>query len=77
MPRIGLMLYLFLSSSRVQKKRAVLTIASIAWGTLSLLLLLAFGEGLSISTSTAMQGIGKDIAVLWPGTTSLTWQGLP
>ncbi len=76
-PRIGLILYLFLSSSRVQKKRAILTIASIAWGTLSLLLLLAFGEGLSISTSTAMQGIGKDIAVLWPGTTSLTWQGLP
>lgn len=76
-PRIGLILYLFLSSSRVQKKRAILTIASIAWGTLSLLLLLAFGEGLSISTFTAMQGIGKDIAVLWPGTTSLTWQGLP
>jgi putative ABC transport system permease protein len=76
-PRIGLMLYLFLSSSRIQKKRAILTIASIAWGTLSLLLLLAFGEGLTISASTAMQGIGKDIAVLWPGTTSLIWQGLP
>jgi putative ABC transport system permease protein len=76
-PKIGLILYLFFSSSRVQKKRAVLTIASIAWGTLSLLLLLAFGEGLTISTSTAMQGIGKDIAVLWPGTTSLVWKGLP
>jgi hypothetical protein len=44
-PRIGLILYLFLSSSRVQKKRAVLTIASIAWGTLSLLLLLALERG--------------------------------
>ncbi|MBN1904514.1 MAG: ABC transporter permease [Deltaproteobacteria bacterium] len=76
-PRIGLIIYLFLNSSRVQKKRAILTVASIAWGTLSLLLLLAFGEGIGISTSTAMQGIGKDIAVLWPGTTSLVWQGLP
>ncbi len=33
-------------SSRVQKKRAILTIAAIAWGSLSLLLLLSFGEGL-------------------------------
>ncbi|MGD9158658.1 MAG: ABC transporter permease [Desulfobacteraceae bacterium] len=77
LPRPGLILYLFLRSSRVQKKRAILTIAAIAWGTLSLLMLLAFGEGLKISTSTQMQGIGKDVAVLWPGTTSLTWKGLP
>jgi putative ABC transport system permease protein len=76
-PRPGLIFHLFLRSSRVQKKRAVLTIAAIAWGTLSLLLLLAFGEGLKISTSTGMQGIGKDIAVMWPGTTSLVWKGLP
>ncbi|MBN2420206.1 MAG: ABC transporter permease [Deltaproteobacteria bacterium] len=76
-PRPGLILYLFMRSSRVQKKRAILTIAAIAWGTLSLLLLLAFGEGIKVSTSTGMQGIGKDIAVLWPGTTSLAWQGLP
>jgi hypothetical protein len=33
------------SSSRLQKKRAVLTIASIAWGSVALLLLLAFGQG--------------------------------
>ncbi len=77
MHKPGMILYLFLRSSRVQKKRAILTIAAIAWGTLSLLLLLAFGEGLGISTSTAMQGVGRDIAVLWPGTTSLTYQGLP
>jgi len=76
-PRPGLVLHLFLSSSRVQKKRAVLTVASIAWGTLALLLLLAFGEGLKISVSRASHGMGTDLAVLWPGTTSLVWQGLP
>ena len=76
-PRPGLVLHLFLSSSRVQKKRAFLTVASIAWGTLALLLLLAFGEGLKISISTASHGMGSNLAVLWPGTTSLTWQGLP
>ncbi len=76
-PRPGLVFQLFLRASRVQKKRAILTVASIAWGSLSLLLLLAFGEGLGISTATGMHGMGSDLAILWPGTTSLTWQGLP
>ena len=76
-PRPGLILHLFLSASRVQKKRAILTVASIAWGTLALLMLLAFGEGLRDSIATAQQGMGKDLAILWPGTTSLSWQGLP
>ena len=76
-PRLGLVFQLFLRASRVQKKRAILTVASIAWGSLSLLLLLAFGEGLKISFSTTMHGMGEDLAILWPGTTSLIWQGLP
>jgi putative ABC transport system permease protein len=76
-PRLGLVFQLFLRASRVQKKRAILTVASIAWGSLSLLLLLAFGEGLKISFTTAMHGMGEDLAILWPGTTSLIWQGLP
>jgi putative ABC transport system permease protein len=76
-PRLGLVFQLFLRASRVQKKRAILTVASIAWGSLSLLLLLAFGEGLKISLTTAMYGMGNDLAILWPGTSSLIWQGLP
>ena len=76
-PRLGLVLHLFLSSSRVQKKRAVLTVASIAWGSLALLLLLAFGEGLKISLNTARHGMGSNLAILFPGTTSMIWQGLP
>ena len=38
-----IVLHLFLQSSRLAKKRAFLTIASIAWGTVSILLLLSFG----------------------------------
>ncbi len=76
-PKPGLIFRLFLRASRVQKKRALLTIASIAWGSLSLLLLLAFGEGLKISVARGMNGMGSDLAILWPGTTSLVWQGLP
>ena len=76
-PRPGLIFQLLLRASRVQKKRAILTVASLAWGTFSLLLLLAFGEGLRISVTTGTFGMGRDLAILWPGTTSLAWQGLP
>jgi putative ABC transport system permease protein len=68
---------LFLRSSRVQKKRAVLTVAAIAWGSLSLVLLLAFGEGLKRQLSLARAGMGRNIAVMWPGETTLPWEGLP
>jgi putative ABC transport system permease protein len=66
-----------LQAAGVQKKRAVLTIAAIAWGTLSLLLLLAFGEGLRVKLHRATRGMGESIAVLWPGRTGRPWQGLP
>src|SRR5262249_51183872 len=68
---------LFLSSSRLQRKRAVLTIASIAWGSVALLLLLAFGQGLKNQLSTANRGMGTSIAVIWPSETTKAWQGLP
>ena len=68
---------LFLTSSRLQKKRAVLTIASIAWGSVSLLLLLAFGQGLREQLTVANRGMGSGIAVLWASETTKTWQGLP
>jgi len=77
MARPLLVVQLFLRSSRVQKKRAILTIAAIAWGSASLLLLLAFGEGLKRELHLAGSGLGVDIAVLWPGETTRPWQGLP
>ena len=43
---LTVILHLFVGAARLQKKRAALTIASIAWGTVTILLLLAFGEGL-------------------------------
>lgn len=69
--------HLFLGSARLQKKRAALTIAAIAWGTVSLLLLLSFGEGLKRQMLRGSSGMGSNIAVLWPGETSRTWQGMP
>jgi len=68
---------MFLRSSRVQRKRALLTIAAIGWGTVALLLLLAFGEGLKRQIARGSAGMGSNIAVVFPGETTKSWQGLP
>jgi putative ABC transport system permease protein len=68
---------LFLRTAAVQKKRAILTIASIAWGSLSLILLLSFGEGLRTQLWRSSKGMGMNLAINWPGETGLPWQGLP
>ena len=70
-------LTLFASSSRLQRKRAYLTIASIAWGTVAILLLLAFGEGLKRQMDKNRRSTGENLAVMWPGETSKVWRGLP
>ncbi|HEX7829881.1 MAG TPA: ABC transporter permease [Thermoanaerobaculia bacterium] len=68
---------LFASASQLQKKRAFLTIASIAWGTVAILLLLAFGEGLKLQLDKNRRAMGENIAVMWPGETTKPWKGLP
>ena len=67
----------FSSAGQLQKKRAFLTIAAIAWGTVAILLLLAFGEGLKRQLDKNRRAMGENIAVLWPGETVKPWKGLP
>ena len=73
---ISLVFQLFFRSARLQKKRATLTIASLAWGTVTILLLLAFGEGLKRQITSNEQAMGSNLAILWPGETSIAWKGL-
>lgn len=68
---------LFARASTMQRKRAILTIAAIAWGTVAILMLLSFGEGLRLQLGKGRRGMGENIAVWWPGETSKVWQGLP
>jgi putative ABC transport system permease protein len=68
---------LFLKASSLQKKRATLTVAAIAWGTVAIIMLLSFGEGLKIQLMKGRHGMGENIAVWWPDETSKVWQGLP
>jgi putative ABC transport system permease protein len=74
---LHVILSLFATSSRLQKKRAVLTVASIAWGTVAILLLLAFGEGLKRQMDKNRRSTGENIAVMWMGQTSKAWKGMP
>jgi putative ABC transport system permease protein len=68
---------LFLKASSLHRKRAVLTVAAIAWGTVAIVMLLSFGEGLKHQMMRGRAGTGNNIAVWWPGSTSKVWQGLP
>jgi putative ABC transport system permease protein len=43
----------------------------ISWGVVSLVLLLAFGEGLGNGIITAQASMGDSVIILWPGQTSM------
>jgi putative ABC transport system permease protein len=68
---------LFSQASRLAKKRAILTIAAIAWGTVAILLLLSFGEGLKRQMDRNRRSTGENLAVMWPNETSKPWKGMP
>jgi len=68
---------LFRADLSHQTKRIVLTVLAIAWGTLSIVLLLSFGEGLKRAFARGSRGMGEGIAVVWPGSTTRAYLGLP
>jgi putative ABC transport system permease protein len=72
----AVVLTLFAQSSRLSKKRAFLTIAAIAWGTVAILLLLSFGEGLKRQMDRNRRSTGENLAVMWPNETSKPWKGM-
>jgi len=68
---------LFLVDAARNRKRIGLTVMAIAWGTLSIVLLLSFGEGMKRSFHRNSRGMGEGIGVLWPGATTKAYLGLP
>jgi putative ABC transport system permease protein len=74
---LALVLRLFRADLGHQTKRIVLTVLAIAWGTLSIVLLLSFGEGLKRAFARGTRGMGEGIAVVWPGATTRAYMGLP
>jgi putative ABC transport system permease protein len=60
---------------RQYKSRTFMTMFGIIWGTLTVVLLLAFGVGVKRSMSKNMHGMGEGIAIMWPGRTSVPFEG--
>ena len=61
---------------RKQRKRIALTLLALGWGTISIMLLLGFGEGLQTQLTINSKGIGENLAILWGGQTSIPFKGL-
>jgi putative ABC transport system permease protein len=57
------------------KARTSMTMFGIIWGTMTVILLLAFGVGVRKQMSKNMHGIGDRIAIVWPGRTSIPFEG--
>jgi putative ABC transport system permease protein len=51
--------------------RSVLTMLGIVWGLASVVILLAYGQGLGGSVLHAFMNMGNGVIVLWPGQTSM------
>ncbi|MFH1277212.1 MAG: ABC transporter permease [Candidatus Eisenbacteria bacterium] len=75
MYRPMLIVRLFQRAARIQSKRMTLTVMAIAWGTISIVLLLSFGEGLKRSMEDGNKGTGSGILVVWPGRTDNAFEG--
>jgi len=67
----------FFNDLRRQKLRSIMTMFGIFWGTCSIVLLLAFGIGITEAQLKSQKGMGENIIIIWPGITAKEFQGLP
>ena len=67
----------FWSEYRKRRKKAALITFALFWGTLSILLLMAFGQGMNTQFHTSFSGLGQTLIMVYGGQTSVTFEGLP
>jgi putative ABC transport system permease protein len=65
----------FIRDLKAQKLRTFLTVFGIVWGTVAIVVLLAFGMGFKRQLGINMHGIGESIAILFPGRTTKAFEG--
>src|SRR5512139_3061499 len=58
------------------KVRTALTMFGIAWGVISITLMVAAGEGLRVGQKQQQDNLGKDIMIVFAGRTSLQAGGV-
>jgi putative ABC transport system permease protein len=71
------LLRLYRREWKVSRRRMTLTTAAVVWGTLSIVLMLSFGEGMRLQLLRAKKGLGQDIVMFFGGQTTVPYQGLP
>jgi putative ABC transport system permease protein len=67
----------FIADLKAHRLRATLTLVAITWGTLAVVLLLAFGEGLGTQMQLGLINAGDRIMIVSGGETGLSYEGLP
>ena len=67
----------FIGDLKGQKTRTALTLLAMIWGTIAVVLLLAFGQGLKVAISTGLLNAGERMFMIWGGETSVVHEGLP
>src|SRR5438093_11591364 len=66
----------FIGDLKAQRTRAFLTFFAVTWGTLAVVLLLAFGEGLKRTVRDGLLGAGERMFMVYGGETSKAFVGL-
>lgn len=75
MHHISTILSEFISDIRAQKLRVFMTVFGITWGTVAIIVLVAFGVGFKKQLAVNMHGIGEHIAIMFPGRTTKAFEG--
>ncbi len=67
----------FFHDLRAHRTRALLTLIAITWGTVAVVLLLSFGEGLGNQMLKGLTNAGNRIMIVYGGQTGRVFEGLP
>ncbi|HUI65899.1 MAG TPA: ABC transporter permease, partial [Bacteroidota bacterium] len=66
----------FFQDLNTQRTRALLTIIAVTWGTVAVVLLLSFGEGLGNQMQNGLTNAGNRILILYGGETGKQYEGM-
>jgi putative ABC transport system permease protein len=67
----------FYRDLRTQRTRSFLTILAITWGTIAVVLLLSFGNGLGRQMEMGLLNAGNQILIIYGGETGVQFEGMP
>lgn len=67
----------FFFDLKANRVRAALTLAAITWGTVAVVLLLSFGDGLGTQMMNGLLNAGDRILIVYGGETGIAHEGLP